>query len=119
MMTSLSTARFQKQRSCPSAESLLRYSREGAARGDGGPVAAHLAVCDFCGAEQQLLARAESCLCSAAAPTAAARVEMPPHLRRLAEDLLAQPSMKRARFVESVYELERLTLTTDACESIS
>lgn len=118
MMTSLSTARFRKQRSCPSAEALLRYSREGAGN-VGGIVAAHLAVCDFCGAEQQLLAREAACLCSASAAATAARAEMPPHLRRLAEDLLAQPSIGRVRFFETVYELERLTLTTDACESIS
>ncbi|HEX5707275.1 MAG TPA: hypothetical protein VFX96_08265 [Pyrinomonadaceae bacterium] len=117
MMTSLSTAQFQKLRSCPSAEMLLLYSTEEAAR-EGDRVAAHLAVCDFCGAEQQMLARHATCACQASVASATAREEMPPHLRRLAEALLAQPSMNRARFIETVYELERLTPATDACESI-
>lgn len=116
MMTSLSTARFRKLRSCPSAETLLLYSQEEAADAALG-LAAHLAACDFCGAEQQMYARHVSCGCIVS--PAPALVEMPAHLRRLAEDLLAQPSMNRARFVETVYELERLTVTTDACESIS
>ncbi len=114
MMTSLSTALFRKLRSCPSAEALLHFSEEeGGVREGEAVLAAHLATCDFCGAEQQLLARHAPCACaSAEAP------EMPPHLRRLAEDLLAQPSMNRARFFETVHELDRLTLTADACESI-
>jgi hypothetical protein len=114
MMTSLSTARFRKLRSCPSAETLLLYSRESV--GAVG-LAAHLAACDFCGAEQQLLARHATCACANTPAAFAAHAELPPHLRRLAEDLLAQPSMNRARFVETVYELERLPVTKDACES--
>jgi hypothetical protein len=115
MMTSLSTARFRKLRSCPSAETLLLYSQEAAAR-ERSALAAHLAACEFCGAEQQIYARHVSCGCIVA--PAPALVEMPPNLRRLAEDLLAQLSMNRARFVETVYELERLPVATDACESI-
>jgi hypothetical protein len=34
---------------------------------------------------------------------------LPSNLRRLAEDLLAEPSYNRARFAESLLEIERLT----------
>jgi hypothetical protein len=36
---------------------------------------------------------------------------LPEPLRRLAEDILAEPSYNRARFAESLMEIERLTLT--------
>jgi hypothetical protein len=36
---------------------------------------------------------------------------MPLTLRRLAEELMAEPSLNRARFVETIYEIDRLTLT--------
>jgi hypothetical protein len=36
---------------------------------------------------------------------------MPEHLRRLAQDLLAEPVHNRARFAESLVEIERLSLT--------
>jgi hypothetical protein len=36
---------------------------------------------------------------------------LPAGLRRLAEDLLAEPSQNRSRFAESILEIERLTLT--------
>lgn len=114
MMTSLSTAVFRKLRSCPSAEMLLHFSEEAATREGGGFLASHLAACDFCGAERQLLARHAPCACAPAADA-----EMPANLRRLAEDLLAQPTAARPRFFEAVSELDRLTLTTDACESIT
>lgn len=95
----------------------MLFSEEGAAREAGGVLAAHLAACDFCGAERQMLVRYAPCVCTSAVMSSAA-TEMPPNLRRLAEDLLAQPSMNRARFFETVSEFDRLTLTTDACESI-
>jgi len=54
-------------------------------------------------------------LLSRHAPPAAtlpfAALAMPEPLRRLAEDLLAEPSYNRARFAESLMEIERLTLT--------
>jgi hypothetical protein len=70
-------------------------------------IAAHLAACDFCGAEMQLLSRfppQANTLPFAAFP-------MPAGLRRLAEDMLAEPSQNRARFAESILEIERMTLT--------
>lgn len=41
---------------------------------------------------------------------------MPASLRRLAEDLLAEPSYNRARFAESLMEVERLTPETVSSE---
>ncbi|HWS87138.1 MAG TPA: hypothetical protein VN282_09255 [Pyrinomonadaceae bacterium] len=104
-MPSSTTARFRKLRTCPQAETLLTSSA-GATRG--GRVAEHVSSCDFCGAEMQLLSRH--------APPAdtlpfAAPLTMPAALRRLAEDILAEPSDNRARFAESLMEIERLTLT--------
>lgn len=106
-MRSSSTARFQKTLTCPAAGALLRYAQE-ALTGEGrASVARHLAACDFCGAEAQLLSRHAP---PATAPAFAA-APLPGHLRRLAEELLSQPSFNRGRFAESLIEIERLTLT--------
>jgi hypothetical protein len=67
----------------------------------------HVAACDFCGAEMQLLSRFPP-PASTLPPTI---LRIPAGLRRLAEDLLAAPSLNRARFAESILEIERLTLT--------
>jgi len=107
-MRSSSTANFRKTRTCPAAAVLLRYGR-GALTGERrAAVAAHVAACDFCGAEAQMLSRFAP-LTTKALPFVAA--PLPQHLRRLAEDLLARPSYDRARFAESLLEIERLTLT--------
>lgn len=102
-MPSSSTARFRKLRTCPHTETLLTFSRDAHA----GRVAEHVDSCDFCGAEVQMLSRH--------APTAdalpLAALALPAHLRRLAEDVLSAPSYNRARFAESLLEIERLTLT--------
>ena len=106
-MPSSSTAGFQKSVSCPAAEALARYARGGFTGARRAAIARHLAACDFCGAEAQLLSRfapPASVLPVAASP-------VPGHLRRLAEELLSQPSYNRARFAESLLEIERLTLT--------
>ena len=105
-MPSSMTFRFRKLRTCPQTETLLTFSA-GAPRG--GRVAEHVRSCDFCGAEVQLLSRL--------APPAgtlpfAASVTMPAHVRRLAEDILSEPSYNRARFAESLMEIERLTPET-------
>jgi hypothetical protein len=102
-MPSSSTARFRKLRTCPYTETLVTYSAAGLA----GRVAEHVESCDFCGAEVQLLARH-------APPAGAlpfADLALPAHLRRLAEDVLSEPAYNRARFAESLLEIERLTLT--------
>ena len=107
-MRSSSTAKFQKTATCPASGVLLRYAREALEGARRAAVAVHVAACDFCGAEAQLLSRfalpTTKTLPFVAAP-------LPPHLRRLAQDLLGQPSLNRARFAESLLEIERLTLT--------
>ena len=106
-MPSSSTARFRKLRTCPHTETLKSFSTgaRGAARAD--LVAAHVESCDFCGAEVQLLSRH--------APPADtlpfAALSMPENLRRLADDVLSEPTYNRARFAESLLEIDRLTLT--------
>jgi hypothetical protein len=108
-MPSSSTAWYRKLRTCPRTETLLSLSSGG--RGVG-RVAEHVEDCDFCGAEVQLLSRH-------APPPAAlsfAALAMPAPLRRLAEDILAEPSYNRARFAESLMEIERLTPETVSSE---
>ena len=105
-MPSSTTARFRKLRTCPQTETLLTFS---VVAPRGGRVTEHVRSCDFCGAEMQLLSRH--------APPAdtlpfAASPAMPAPLRRLAEDILAEPSYNRARFAESLMEIERLTPET-------
>jgi hypothetical protein len=105
-MRSSSTASFQKTLTCPAAGALLRYAGE-ALTGEGRALMArHLAACDFCGAEAQLLSRHAPAPAPPHAPA-----PLPEHLRRLAVELLSQPSFNRARFAESLVEIERLTLT--------
>ena len=106
-MSFTSTARFRKLRTCPVSETLLGFRTAARVAPGGHGVAEHLASCDFCGAEAQLL--------SLHAPPAEALpfadLPMPGHLRRLAEDLLAEPYYSRARFAGALVEIERLTLT--------
>ena len=106
-MPSTSTARFRKLRTCPQTETLLTFYRGARTAARTGRVAEHVESCDFCGAEVQLLSRH--------APTADAppfnALTLPAHLQRLAEDVLSEPSYNRARFAESLLEIERVTLT--------
>ena len=102
-----STARFRKLKTCPSAEVLVLYKEAGLAIERQQKVAAHLGVCDFCEAEMQLL----SLHLTRAATAAVNTTDMPCNLRRLAEDLMDEPSLNRARFVETIHEIDRLTLT--------
>jgi hypothetical protein len=105
-MRSSCTAKFHKTLTCPAAEALMGYAHAELAGERRAAVALHLATCDFCGAEAQLLSRFAPP--ASALPVAA---PLPKHLRRLAEDLLSQPSYNRARFAESLLDIERLTLT--------
>ena len=104
-MPSTSTARFRKLRTCPRTDALLTFCLDARTASRGGRVAEHVESCDFCGAEVQLLSRhaPKSEALSLAAPT------IPAHLRRLAEDVLDEPSCNRTRFAESLLEIERLT----------
>ena len=101
-MRSSSTAGFRKLRTCLQSEALTTSSQRLQSS-----ATAHAAACDFCGAEMQLLSRFPPP--ASALPFALFRI--PAGLRRLAEDLLAAPSLNRARFAESILEIERLTLT--------
>ena len=98
---------FGKTRSCPPTEALRLYAESTLCGERLDEVNTHLCACDFCGAETQLLSRFPP---PASAASHAAR-EMPPALRRLAEELLHEPSLERARFIETIYEIERLSLT--------
>jgi hypothetical protein len=103
-MSSTSTAGFRKLLTCPQSEALVTFclDSQAAAR-----VAEHVAACDFCGAEAQLLSR----FAQPADALPFAAPAMPAPLRRLAEEILSEPSFNRARFAESLLEIERMTLT--------
>jgi hypothetical protein len=107
-MPSSSTARFRKLRTCPQTETLLTFCQAARTASRRGRIAEHVESCDFCGAEVQMLTRH--------APPAGAlpfdSTTMPAHLRRLAEDVLSEPCYDRARFAESLLEIERLTPET-------
>ncbi|HEY0174068.1 MAG TPA: hypothetical protein VGB98_23830 [Pyrinomonadaceae bacterium] len=111
-MPSTSTARFRKLRTCPQTETLLTFRRGAHAAAHGESVAEHVESCDFCGAVVQMLSR-HAPQAGALSLTAHA---MPANLRRLAEDVLAEPSHNRARFAESLLEIERLTPETVSTE---
>jgi hypothetical protein len=100
-MHSTSTALFRKQRTCPTAETILL-------RAQSAKVVEHVSGCDFCGAEAQLLSRFPP-------PTTRAlpfvAFSMPRALRRLAEELMAEASLSRARFADAIHEADRLTFT--------
>ena len=104
-MNSSSVIVFNKQATCPSSEMLLSYQRVGLAAEQRVWVTSHLAACDFCGAELQLLTKYS--------PTCEEYrvIDIPLNLRRLAEALLGNSSRKLANFAEATYEKEPLTLT--------
>ena len=105
-MGSVSTGKFCKLKTCPSAEALLSYTRATLAVELRQQLTAHLDACDFCDAELYLLSKfpptgAASC------PTA----KIPFALYRLAKDLLSVSTSAAGRAVEILYERERLSLT--------
>ncbi|HST52875.1 MAG TPA: hypothetical protein VLJ61_12760 [Pyrinomonadaceae bacterium] len=101
-MRSSSTAGFRKLLTCPQSEALMTSGQLLQPA-----TAAHAAACDFCGAEMQLLSRFSPP--ASALPLVA--LSIPAGLQRLAEDILSGPSLNRARFAESILEIERMTLT--------
>lgn len=105
MKTTDSTS-FCKQASCPSAETLLRYQTLELETAQTALVGAHLADCDFCCAELQLLAE-----CPQADEWETQAVEIPPPLRRLAEEILTGSLLTAETFSALGLEKERLTLT--------
>lgn len=73
---------FCKTVKCPTSQALLDYYSSFMSPGDQACVGRHLESCDFCSAELQLLARHRS------EDEEYSFAEMPPQVRRLAEDLL-------------------------------
>lgn len=105
-MKAYRTTIFCKKLTCPSSQTLLSYGAASLATELKTKVTTHLADCDFCGAELQLLTRH--------APLATERYEqtkMPAPLRYLAESLLFGSLLRMESFAEVIYDKERLTLT--------
>jgi hypothetical protein len=97
---------FCKQASCPSAETLLTYRAFGLEANVDTHIAEHLAACDFCCAELQLLAEYTQ-----ADEGETLVTEIPLSLRRLAEEILTGSLLTAETFTEAAFEKERLTLT--------
>ena len=81
-MISTFTSLFCKKVGCPTSQALLAFGRSLIEPEDLALIESHLASCDFCSAELQLLSRHPS------EAEEYSFVEMPPQLRRLAEALL-------------------------------
>jgi hypothetical protein len=104
-MNSSSIIAFCKQATCPSSETLLSYQRAGLTNEQRERIARHLAACDFCGAESQLLTR------HSVTGEKYVLTNIPLNLRRLAEALLGRGQFGLESFAETAFEKERLTLT--------
>ena len=83
-MSSAKVNRFEKTRDCLPSQQLLSLSLAGSTNESSSEVFSHLEVCDFCGAEAHFLSKFPVSL------TPYVPVEMPPHLRLLAEALLCK-----------------------------
>lgn len=105
-MRSISTARFCKLKTCPSAEHLLAYHAGTLTSEEELDTLTHLAACDFCDAETMLLAK-----CPPEKDFACNAVEMPASLRLLARALLSGAAYRAGNRIETLFERERLTLT--------
>jgi hypothetical protein len=77
---------FEKSRTCPTSESLLIFSRDPAQLAASERIQNHLAGCDFCWAEHQLLAK-ELLQCE----VEFVPVDIPKDLKLLAESVLRNP----------------------------
>jgi hypothetical protein len=105
-MRTTSVTLFCKQATCPSAETLLSFHAREFASEQSVWVEEHLGSCEFCGAELRLLSEHK------APEEEHSTVQIPAHLRSLAEALLGQASLSRLfSLSEPSYEKERLTLT--------
>ena len=77
---------FLKRVSCPSSQSLLEYDQSRLGSAQSLRIEAHLAYCDFCNAELQLLTRYQD------TQDEYSFAELPLQLRGLAERLLHGPT---------------------------
>ncbi|MBA2338841.1 MAG: hypothetical protein H0V88_00450 [Pyrinomonadaceae bacterium] len=105
-MRSSITTRFHKLKTCPSTANLLRYTQAALDVEEQEKIAAHLLACDFCGAELYLLTKHRPL----PARSRCTPVEMPQHLRHLAQVMLAQIARRAGEPPETVCG-ERLIFT--------
>ena len=85
-MASAFTTLFHKKVGCPSSQSLLEYDQLRVRSAQSLRIEAHLACCDFCNAELQLLTRYQD------TQDEYSFAELPLQLRGLAERLLHGPT---------------------------
>lgn len=85
---------FRKTANCPTSQALLACRRSLLTPKDEDYIESHLASCDFCSAELQLLTRYRS------EAEEYSYAEMPAQLRRLAEDLLKRSTAPFRGFAE-------------------
>ena len=82
-MSSFAGSEFEKKLHCPTSEVLLSYQQRDLNCGRTSQIASHLAECDFCAAELQLLSKCSLAKESHECPP------VPVSLRALAEGLFA------------------------------
>jgi hypothetical protein len=85
-MHSSLVSKFSKRISCPASQTLLAFRRSRLGYKENAYIEAHLAYCDFCNAELQLLTLHRN------DAEEYAFAEMPARLRRLAQGLLRNSS---------------------------
>lgn len=100
------TTYFCKKAACPSAEKLLSYQAASLSREQEARITSHLIECDFCCAELHLLSHSEQ------AEVGCTQIaEIPAHLRRLAETILAGYYFRDDFFSDMILEREDLSFT--------
>lgn len=104
-MSFLNATVFCKQQTCPSSETLLSYHTCALPPDQSIWVASHVAACDFCGAELQLLTTHTQIEEENVA------VEIPLHLRCLAEALLSAGLVGMQTYDDLAYQKEGFTFT--------
>ena len=93
-MSSSLASRFRKTTECPTSQALLAYRGSPTSSDELAFIESHLAGCDFCSAEIQLLTRYRS------ETEEYSFAEMPAQLQRLAEDLLTRSTAPLKRVAE-------------------
>jgi len=100
-MSSSPRSDFEKKRRCPSSAVLLSYQQHGLTRTPASPITDHLAACDFCSAELQLLTNYPATPESTESPLTP---PIPDDLRILAEALLSQKRVGATNLLEMMFE---------------
>jgi len=112
-MRSLGGSRVEKKRCCLSSDILPSYHRFDLAAEQKPRIASHLASCDFCAAELQLLSNHP-----AVEQLQEGRV-LPPDLGALATAILTEDSYKTEKLLFQIYRKDALDLTLDGMSSWS